>query len=188
MPDARAEGAPEPFVARYSVGKLIGWAAASGGMAAGSLAMALSGSGTGGRVLGALGVLLFGAIALVPAIRLFDRRAQVVIDERGLYVRAHGATRIALRSIRSMRTDVITPQMTMLCLYLHKPARYPIETRQRRFIRWLNGEAGTHAFFGDVWIWQTHLDQPVDAVIRAIWAHRPMTEFERRLDALSARP
>lgn len=175
-------------MARYSVGKLLIWGGLSSVMAAGGLAMAMQATSLAERGAGALGVVLFGGIASVHVLRLFDRRAQVVIDDRGLYVRSHGATRIALRSIRTMRTDVITAQMSKLCLYLYKPAKYPIETRHRRLIRRLNGEQGTRAFFGDVWIWGTHLDQPVDAIIRAIWAHRPMTEFEKRLDALSGHP
>jgi hypothetical protein len=160
------------------------WFAMSGAMTAGSLAMAMLEGGSAGVATGSAGVLLFGGIATVHALRMFDRRPQVVIDSQGLYVRSHGETRIALRSIRTMRTDVITGEMSKLCLYLHKPAKYPVETRHRRFIVRLNGEARSRAFFGDVWIWGTHLDQPIDAIIRAIWAHRPATEFEKRMWAL----
>lgn len=177
------ESAPEAFVARFSIPKLLGWAAASGGMATASLLMARGDSGALGLVLGTLGVLLFGSIAAVHARRLFDRRAQVIIDSDGLYVRSHGEKRIALRSIQTMRTDAITHEMAKLSLYLFKPAKHPIETRHRRFIYRLNG-SGAREFFGDVWIWSTHLDQPIDVIMRAIWAHRPMTEFEKQVAAL----
>lgn len=183
MPDSEAESAPEPFVARYSVPKLLAWAAASGGMAVASLFMAIGNSGTFGLVIGTVGVIFFGSIAAVHALRLFDRRAQVIIDSDGLYVRSHGEQRIPLRSIKTMRTDVMSKSMTRLSIFLFKPAKYPIETRHRRFIYRINGSSARE-FFGDVWIWSTHLDQPVDAIIRAIWAHRPETEFEKRIAAL----
>lgn len=183
MPDA-APSAPDAFAARYSVRKLLVWAGLSLVMAAGGLAMAMLAGSLAERVTGGIGVLLFGGIGSVHALRLFDRRPQVTIDRHGLHVRAHGGTRIPLRAIRTMRTDVVTSGMSKLCLYLYKPGKYPIETRHRRLIRRLNGEQGTRAFFGDVWIWGTHLDQPIDAIIRAIWAHRPATEFEKRMWAL----
>ncbi len=184
MPDTARESAPDPFVACYSVSRLLGWAALSGGMGAAGLFMAVTGGSTFALLVGGAGTLFFGGIAALLALRLFDRRPQVVIDAGSIYVRSHGDARIPLRSIRTMRTDVITPTMTKLCLYLHKPGKYPIGTRHRRFIARINGEAGTRAFFGDVWIWQAHLDQPVDAIIRAIWAHRPATEFEKRMWAI----
>lgn len=185
MPEAGEEGAAEPFVARYSLPKLAGWAAASGLMAGLGLAMALGNTGAGGVLLGAVGMLFFGGIAAVHVVRLFDRRAQVIIDSNGLYVRSHGEKRIALRSIRTMRTDMMSRSMTRLSIFLFKPAKHPIETRHRRFIYRING-SGARAFFGDVWIWATHLDQPIDAIIDAIGAHRPMTEFEKQLESLSA--
>ena len=120
-------------------------------------------------------MLFFGLIAAVQTLRLFDRRAQVVIDADGLYVRSHGAGRIGLRSIRAMKQDV-----GRLSLYLHKPAKHPIETRHRRFIYRINGRAAGE-FFGDVWIWSNQLDKPVAAFVDAIAAHRPQTAAERRL-------
>lgn len=183
MPDVPAESAPDAFVARYSVPRLLVWVALSGGMAAAALFMAASGDGTLTLLVGGAGTLMFGGIAAILGFRLFDRRPQVIIDAGKLYVRSHGEKRIALRSIRTMRTDTHGPDMTRLSIFLFKPAKYPIESRHRRFIYRING-SGAREFFGDVWIWTTHLDQPVDAVIRAIWAHRPATEFERRLWAL----
>ena len=145
--------------------------------------MARSNSGIIGLVLGAVGFIFFGGIAAILTVRLFDRRAQVIVDSDGLYVRSHGEKQIALRSVQNMRTDTVSARMSKLSLYLFKPAKHPIETRHRRFIYRLNG-GGAHEFFGDVWIWSTHLDQPIDAIIRAIWAHRPMTEFEKRVAAI----
>ncbi len=183
MPEAVTESAPEPFVARYSLLKLFLWFGASGGMAALALAMATGKSGTIGLVIGAVGVIFFGGIAAVHLVRLFDRRAQVIIDSDGLYVRSHGEKRIPLRAIKTMRTDVISSRMARLSIFLHKPAKHPIATRHRRFIYRING-GGAREFFGDVWIWTTHLDQPIDSIIRAIWAHHPMTEFEKQVAAL----
>lgn len=180
MPDITPDSAPEPFVARYSVPKLLVWVALSGGMAAAGLFMAVTGGSTFTLLTGGAGVLFFGGIAAILAARLFDRRPQVIIDAKGLYVRSHGEKRIALRSIETMRTDQLSPDMTKLAIFLFKPAKYPIETRHRRFIWRLNG-GGARGFFGDVWIWTTHLDQSEAAVIRAIWTHRPSTEFERRM-------
>lgn len=186
MPDTTQDSAPETFVARYSVSKLLGWVALSGGMAAAGLFMAVAGGSTFALLAGGTGVLFFGGIAAILALRLFDRRPQVIIDAEGLYVRSHGEKRIALRAIVTMRTDQLSPDMAKLAIFLFKPAKYPIETRHRRFIWRLNG-GGAREFFGDVWIWTTHLDQPTGAVIRAIWAHRPSTEFERRMWALEDR-
>jgi len=183
VPDTPAESAPEPFVARFSIPRLLVWFALSGGMGAGSLFMAVTGTSTFTLLVGGAGMVFFGGIAAILALRLFDRRPQVLIDSKGLYVRSHGEKRIALRSIETMRTDQLSPDMIKLAIFLFKPAKYPIETRHRRFIWRLNGGAARE-FFGDVWIWTTHLDQPAGAIIRAIWAHRPATEFERRLWAM----
>jgi hypothetical protein len=174
------KGAAEPFAARYSRLKLIGWTGASGSMAALALTIAGGNSGMIGLVLGALGVIFFGGIAAVHAVRLFDRRAQVIIDSDGLYVRSHGEKRIPLRSIKGLHTDLGRVGLT-----LHKPGKYPIETRHRRFIYRINGSAARE-FFGDVWIWSNQLDQPRDVFLKAIAAHRPKTDFQRKLDALSA--
>lgn len=182
-PDAVTESAPEAFVARYSVLKLLVWVALSGGMTAVCLLMAISGTGIFGLVAGGAGTLMFGAVAAVLAARLFDRRVQVMIDGEGLYVRSHGEQRIALRAIKTMRSDAVSQDMKKLSIFLFKPARYPIETRHRRLIWRINGN-GAREFFGDVWIWTIHLDHPADAIIRAIWAHRPATEFEKRMWAL----
>jgi hypothetical protein len=183
VPEETVDGASAPFAARYSVLKLLGWVALGSGMAAASLFMAIRGSGLFALLVGGAGTLMFGGITAVLAARMFDRRAQVIIDRNGLYVRSHGEKRIALRSIKTMRTDAVSQDMKRLSIFLFKPAKYPIETRHRRLIWRING-SGARGFFGDVWIWTVHLDQTADAIIRAIWAHRPATEFERRLWAL----
>lgn len=186
MPDAAAETAPEPFVARFSIPKLIAWAILCWAIAALCLPIAVGGLASGALaglplgLVGLIGVLFFGGIAAAHTIRLFDRRPQVIIDASGLYVRSHGDTRIALRSIRGMHTD-----LGRLSLTLHKPAKYPIERRHRRLIYRINGSAA-RGFFGDVWIWSNQLDHPRDAFAAALAAHRPKTDFERQLDSLSA--
>lgn len=172
-----------PLVARFSIAKLLGWIALSCGMAAPALLIAVAGwqgAQPFALALGGAGVLFFGGIAAVHILRLFDRRPQVIIDSDGLYVRAHGEKRIGLRSIRGVHTD-----MGRLSLTLHKPAKYPIETRHRRFLYRINGSAARD-FFGDVWIWSNQLDYPRDAFLEAIATHRPMTEFEKQLAELSA--
>ena len=183
MPEPTDGGVAAPFVARYSVMKLLGWAALSGTLAGVCLAL-LSGSfGSAGLLMmavGALGVMFFGLIATVHVARLFDRREQIIIDQRGVYVRSHGEKRIGLRSIVTMKAD-----MGRLSLFLFKPAKHPIETWHRQLIYRLNG-GGARAFFGDVWIWASHLDQPLRAITEAIRAHRPMTEHEQRIAAIVA--
>lgn len=180
MPETEPERATEAFVAHYSLPKLLTWVALSGALAAASLSMAIFGADMVLLLVGGAGAAMFGTIAAVLAVRLFDRGPQVIIDSSGLYVRSHGEKRIPLRAIKTMRTDAHGPDMKRLCLILHLAGRYPIETRHRRFIYRING-AGAREFFGDVWIWSTHLDQPLDAIIRAIWAHRRATRHEKQL-------
>jgi hypothetical protein len=183
VPDATAEPAPEAFVARYSVARLLVWVALSGGMGAAGLFVAVRGASAVTLLAGGAGALFFGGIAVLLAARLLDRRPQVIVDSNGLYVRSHGETRIALHAIETMRTDAHSQDMVKLAIFLFEPASHPIETWHRQFIWRING-SGAREFFGDVWIWATHLDQPVEAVIRAIWAHFPATELEQRAWAL----
>jgi hypothetical protein len=175
-----ARGAAEAFVARYSVPKLLGWFAASAGMAGLGLGVVVGALGAHGVIetaAGTLGVLFFGGIAAVHAARLFNRREQVIIDSRGVFVRSHSDTWIAVRSIKSLHLDVGRVSLT-----LHKPDKYPIKTRHRRLIYRLNGSAA-RGFFGDVWIWSNVLDQPTEAFVAAIQAHRPTTAFEQQMAA-----
>ena len=146
--------------------------------------MALNGAGSGSFLtlaLGGAGLLFFGGIAAIHALRLFDRRPQVLIDRNGLYVRAHGEKRIGLRAIKRVSTDTLG----QIGLTLHAPAKYPIETRRRQIIYRINGSAA-RGFFGDAWIRTNVLDRSQAAVLEAIASHRPKTDFERQLDALSA--
>jgi len=186
VPDTPTQSAPEPFAARYSVPKLLAWAILSGGMAALCFPFAVGGLTSGiavGLVLGlagTIGVLFFGLIALVHAFRLFDRREQVVVNAKGLFVRAHGEKVIGLRSIKGLHRDA-----GRLGVTLHKPSKYPIERRHRQLIWRING-SGARAFFGDVWIWSNQLDQSSSAILEAVLAHRPKTEFERELEEIIA--
>ncbi|WDA42225.1 hypothetical protein [Erythrobacter sp. BLCC-B19] len=161
--------AGEPFVARFSPLLLFFWLALSA-------AMALLALKTVGPVLGSPALVFFGGIAAAHAIRLFDRRPQVIIDGGGLYIRSHGEKRIALRSIKSLHAD-----WGRLSVTVHKPAMYPIERFHRRMIYRVNGSAA-RGFFGDAWIFTMFLDQPQTAIVEAIRAHRPQTEFERQLE------
>lgn len=186
MPDAEASSAPEPFAARYSIPKLLARAILSGGMAALCFPFAIGGLASGiavGLVLGlagTIGLLFFGLIAVVQAIRLFDRREQVVVNAKGLFVRAHGEKVIGLRSIKGLHRDA-----GRLSITLHKPSKYPIERWHRRLI-WRTNGSGAREFFGDVWIWTNQLDRSCPAILEAVLAHRPRTEFERELEEIIA--
>lgn len=186
MPDAATGSAPKSFVARFSVPKLLAWTIASAGMAVMCFPFALgglaSGAGTGFLLglAGVIGLLFFGLIALVQTLRLFDRRPQVIVDKRGVYVRSHGEKVIGLRSIKGLHRDAGRLGMT-----LHKPSKYPIERQHRRFIWRINGSSARE-FFGDVWIWANMLDASTPAIIEAILAHRPKTDFERELEEIIA--
>lgn len=186
MPDAAVGSAPDPFVARFSVLKLLAWAIPSAGMAVLCLPFAVGGLASGKAaatvlgLAGAVGVLFFGLIAAVQTLRLFDRREQVIVDKRGVYVRSHGEKVIGLRSIKGLHRDA-----GRLGITLYKPSKYPIERRHRQLIWRING-SNARAFFGDVWIWTNTLDRTTPALIEAILAHRPQTDFERELEEISA--
>lgn len=126
-------------------------------------------------VVGVVGAMFFGIVALVFAPRLFDRREQVVINADGLFVRSHGANLIGLRSIEKMKIDA-----GKLSLYLFKPSKYPIESWHRRLMYRINGSQA-RAFYGDVWLWSSYLDHPPSAFVNAIWSHRPMTDHENKI-------
>ena len=135
MPDAESNGTPEPLVARYSIPKLLAWIGASGAMAGLYLAVSVGIFGDSGPLIAAVGfggALFFGLIAVVFAVRLVDRREQVVISADGLFVRAHGPKPIGLRSIDSMKLDT-----GRLSFYLFKPSKYPIASLHRRLF-WLS--------------------------------------------------
>lgn len=186
MPDTQGNGAPEPFVARYSIPMLLLWAIPSAGMAAVCLPFAIGGLASGtvaGFVLGlagAAGLLFFGLIGAVQMLRLFDRREQVIVDQRGIYVRSHGEKVIGLRSIKGLNSDA-----GRLGITLYKPSKYPIERRHRQFIWRINGSSA-RGFFGDVWIWTNMLDCSQAALVDAIGAHRPATAFEQDIAAIIA--
>lgn len=178
MPDAESNDTPEALVAHYSIPKLLGWIGASGAMAGLSLAVSSGVFGDTGLLIAAVGfvgALFFGLIAVVFAKRLFDRRAQVVINADGLFVRAHGPNFIGLRSIDRMKIDT-----GKLSLYLFKPSKYPIESWHRRLMYRVNGSEA-RAFYGDVWLWSSYLDQPLSAFPDAIRNHRPMTDHEKKI-------
>jgi hypothetical protein len=183
VPETDGQAAPEAFVARYSLTKLIAWAALSGGMAALCLAFAMGRFGLPGLIglaLGGSGALFFGTIGAVHIVRLFDRRPQVIIDKRGVYVRSHGEKRIGLRSIKGLHRDA-----GRLSVTFHKPSKYPIERWHRRLIYRINGSAARE-FFGDMWIWTNQIDSSQTALIDAILAHRPQTDFEREIAEIIA--
>lgn len=189
MPDTTQDSAPETFVARYSVPKLLGWAILSGAMAAACAPFAIGVFASEAKIppllgfAGIVGLAFFGLIAVVHTLRLFDRREQVIVSAKGLYVRPHGEAVIGLRSIKGLHRDA-----GRLGITLHKPSKYPIERRHRQWIWRING-SHARAFFGDVWIWTNQMDRTVPEISEAILAHRPKTDFERELEEIiAARP
>ncbi|MBU7581052.1 MAG: hypothetical protein KAF27_11395 [Porphyrobacter sp.] len=186
MPDTPADCAPEPFAARFSIARLLLWAIPSAGLAVVCAPLALGGLTSGKAaafvigLAGGAGLLFFGLIAVVQMLRLFDRRPQVIVDKRGVYVRSHGEKVIGLRSIKGLHRDA-----GRLGITLYKPSKYPIERRHRQFIWKINGSSA-RGFFGDVWIWTNMLDRTTPAIIEAILAHRPKTDFEREMDEIIA--
>ncbi len=181
-----ADGAPDILVVRYSVPKLLGWAILSGAMAAACAPFAIGGFASGATIApllglaGIVGLAFFGLIAVVHTLRLFDRREQVVVSAKGLYVRAHGETVIGLRSIKGLHRDA-----GRLGVTLYKPSKYPLERRHRQWIWRING-SHARGFFGDVWIWTNQMDRTTQEIFDAILAHRPKTDFEREMEELAA--
>lgn len=175
-----ADSAAAPFEARYSIPKLLGWLLLAAPFAAFS-AMLLAGGLRGGSlfvaVLGAIGLLFFGGALLGLLRALIDRRVQLRIDGDGLLLRAHSARAIPLRSIRKAGLD-----SGRIMLFLHKPAKHPIEGRLRRFIYRINGSQA-RPFFGDAWIWTAHYNASKAEIFAAIDAHIVPTRFERDLAA-----
>jgi hypothetical protein len=175
-----AEGALAPFEARYSIPKLLGWLLLAAPFAAFS-AVLLAGGLRGGNpfvaILGAIGLLFFGGAVLGLLRSLIDRRIQLRIDDQGLLLRAHSARPIPLRSIRKAGLD-----SGRIMLFLHKPAKYPIERLLRRFIYRINGSQA-RPFFGDAWIWTAHYNASKAEIFAAIDAHIVPTRFERDLVA-----
>ncbi len=173
-----AEGTIAPFEACYSIPKLLGWMLLAAPFAAFSVEIlvgAVRGGSIGGAIIGAIGLLFFGGAILGFLSRMVDRRVQLRIDDEGLLLRAHSMHPIPLRSIRRIATD-----LGRIMLFLHKPAKYPIEGRLRRFIYRINGSQA-RSFFGDAWVWTAYYDASKAEVFAAIDAHIVPTAFERDL-------
>jgi hypothetical protein len=177
------DGAVAPFEARYSIPKLLGWIVMVAPFAAFSAVMLIGGVRGNSlfvAMLGAIGLLFFGGALLGLLRSLIDRRVQLRIDGDGLLLRAHSARAIPLRSIRKAGLD-----SGRIMLFLHKPAKYPIEGRLRRFIYRINGSQA-RPFFGDAWIWTAHYNASKAEIFAAIDAHIVPTKFERDLAARMA--
>lgn len=175
-----AEGALAPFEARYSIPKLLGWVLLVAPFAAFSAVLlvgGIRGVSLFVAILGALGLMFFGGAFLGLLRSLIDRRVQLRIDEQGLMLRAHSRQPIKLRAIRKYGQD-----SGRIMLFLHKPSKYPIESRLRRLIYRINGSQA-RPFFGDAWIWTWHYDCSKEQVFAALNAHIEPTAFERDLAA-----
>lgn len=173
-----AEAAAAPFEARYSVIKMLVWTLLAGIMTAGALGMllpALEQGSLGGGVIGGFGLVVFGG-ALLGFLRCaVDRRVQLRIDGKGMYLRPHSDQTIPLRSIRGVE---VAPGQVKVRLY--KPSKYPIQSWLRRFIFRINGSA-SREYFGDAWVWTAHYDCTWQQIMDAINVHTVPTEFERQL-------
>ena len=175
----------EPLIVHYSRAKLAAWIIIFGTVLASMLFLLLSElpSLQGLREFG--GIIFTLAIAVMIAMcaillvvmlmKMFDRRVQLRIDKKGLFVRAHSSKVIGLRSLRGMAWDG-----GRMMFSLYAPAKHPIESRHRRFLRKINGSEG-HAFFGDVWIWTNQLACSRKDVLNAIHDFRPVTEYEQEM-------
>lgn len=177
-----AQASASPFESRYSVIKLMGWALLAAPLVAGSawmLSRAMGQGNTGAGLIGVLGLAFFGSAMLGFLARAADRRVQLRIDAEGFYLRPHSDRTIPLRSIR--KVELATG---MVRAFLHKPSKYPVEGRFRRFIYRLNG-ASARNYFGDAWVWTAHYDCTWEDILSAMNTHRVPTDFERELAARS---
>ena len=172
------EAPAPPFEARYSIIKMLGWALLATPMAAGAVWILWRSATLGDLVgigIGILGTGFFGGALLAFLRCAADRRVQLRIDGTGLYLRPHSARTIPLRSIKGVALAT-----GMVRLRFYKAAKFPIESRLRRFIYRINGSAASD-FFGDAWIWTAHYNCTWQQIMDAINAHTVPTEFQRQL-------
>lgn len=172
------EGAAAPFEARYSILKLTGWTLLAAPLALGAVWMLRASLAQGslfGIMIGGAGIAFFGGAILGFLRCLVDRRVQLRIDGKGLFLRPHADKPIPLRSIRAYELA-----NNMVRLRLYKPSKFPISSRLRRFIYRING-ASAREYFGDAWVWTTHYDCTWEDIDAAINAHTAPTDFERDL-------
>lgn len=172
------EAPAAPFEARYSIIKMLGWALLASPMAAGAVWILWRSIALGdpaGIGIGGLGTAFFGGAVLAFLRCAADRRVQLLIDSSGLYLRPHSARTIPLRSIKGVALAT-----GMVRLRFYKAAKFPIESRLRRFIYRINGSAASD-FFGDAWIWTVHYNCTRQQIMDAINAHTVPTEFQRQL-------
>jgi len=172
------EAPAAPFEARYSIIKMLGWALLASPMAAGAVWILWRSIALGdpaGIGIGGLGTAFFGGAVLAFLRCAADRRVQLRIDGSGLYLRPHSARTIPLRSIKGVALAT-----GMVRLRFYKAAKFPIESRLRRFIFRINGSAASD-FFGDAWIWTAHYNCTWQQIMDAINAHTVPTEFQRQL-------
>jgi hypothetical protein len=168
------------FEARYSVVKMAGWLLLTTPLLVGALGMAWGGLMAGHALtalIGILGTAFFGMAALGVLRCLIDRRVQLRVDAKGLYLRPHSDKVIPLRSIRGF-----TVATGMLKLRFYKPSKFPIESRWRRFVYRINGSFAPE-YFGNAWIWTWHFDCNWKQINDAINAHVVPTAFEQDLAA-----
>lgn len=166
--------AHEPFEARYSLPKMLGWTALATGMVA--LSFPASGSTNSLYSLGGwLGIAFFGTALLSFLTKLFDRRVQLQIADNSFFLRPHSSQRISLRSIKRFGI-----RDRRVIFFFYKPSKYPIESPLRRVVYKLNGSQARD-FFGDAWMWTAFYDCTADDIMDAVNAHIELTEFEKDL-------
>lgn len=172
------EAPAAPFEARYSIIKMLVWALLASPMAAGAVWILWRSAALGdpvGMGIGGLGTAFFGGVLLAFLRCAADRRVQLRIDGSGLYLRPHSARTIPLRSIKGVALAT-----GMVRLRFYKAAKFPIESRLRRFIYRINGSAASD-FFGDAWIWTAHYNCTWQQIMDAINVHTVPTKFQRQL-------
>ncbi len=105
-----------------------------------------------GIIVGALGAICLGSVALVLLHRLLDRRVRLRIDEDAIWIADHSQSPIPLRSVREVRD-----MGPWIALWLYNPSHYPPTTRFRRMVRRINGSQ-LRDQYGDVWFYPGLLD------------------------------
>lgn len=105
-----------------------------------------------GIILGLLGTLFLGPIALMLLIRLVDRRVRLRITNDAIWVADHLQAAIPLRSVRE-----VSDRGPWIALWLYNPSHFPPSTRFRRMVRRING-AQLRDQYGDVWFYPGLLD------------------------------
>jgi len=113
-----------------------------------------------------IGILFFGACAVICARATFDGRVQVSIGHMGLRYRRWSDAEIPWSEISSVKLKTYRGNR-IVAVRLRDPGRYPGRGLFGR-LAWMNQRMG----FGDVAIATSALDHTADEILEAIKQHR----------------